>query len=46
VDRIEVERDRRDDGGGVEDHELERRRGERAIGLDAIARDEGEPDAE
>jgi hypothetical protein len=46
MDRVEVERYRRDDYGGVQDHELERRRRERTVGLDAITRDQRKADAE
>jgi len=46
VDRIEIERDRRDDRRRVQRDERERRRRERTIGLDTVARDQREADPE
>jgi hypothetical protein len=46
MDRIEVERDRRDDRRRVKRDQRERRRRKRAVGLDAVARDEREADPE
>ena len=46
MDRVEVERDRRDHCGCVQHDERKRRRGERTIGLDAVTRDQREADAE
>jgi hypothetical protein len=46
VDRIEVERDRRDDRGGMERDEVERRRRKGPVGFQSIARDEREADPE
>jgi hypothetical protein len=46
MDRVEVQRDRRDDHGGVEHDQVESGRRERTIGLDPITRDQSEADAE
>ena len=46
VHGIEVQRNRSDDRGGVERHELERGWSEWSVGADPIAGDQREPDAE
>jgi len=43
---VEVERDRSDDGCGMQCDERKRRRCKRTIGLDAVARDQRKADAE